>query len=152
MVYTVKEKVLAYIVRDQGGRRELLVFDHVDFPDAGTQVPAGSIDPGETPEEGVLREVFEESGLTGLAIISYVGRFAYDHHEHEQLDQRHVFLLRAPGPLPHSWVHVVSAGVGDTGLRFRYFWIPVADARGLLAANQGVYLDGPVSAKARPGQ
>jgi ADP-ribose pyrophosphatase YjhB (NUDIX family) len=122
-------------------------------PPGGCQAPSGARQNTsnilwtlhEAPEQAVLREAFEESGLTGLAIISYVGCFAYEHHEQEQLHQRHVFILRAPGPLPQSWVHVVSAGEGDTGLRFRYFWIPIADARGLLAANQGEYLGAALS-------
>ncbi|MDB4897912.1 MAG: hypothetical protein JWN15_4174 [Firmicutes bacterium] len=36
------------------------------------------MEPGEAPEHAVLRKVFEESGLTGPAITSYVGCFAYD--------------------------------------------------------------------------
>jgi 8-oxo-dGTP pyrophosphatase MutT (NUDIX family) len=35
--------------------KELLVFDHRDHPNAGTQVPAGRIDPGETLEQCLLR-------------------------------------------------------------------------------------------------
>ncbi|MFE3678054.1 NUDIX domain-containing protein [Streptomyces griseus] len=43
----------------------LPVFDHADPPEAGTQVPAGGIAPGEDPERAVLREVAEETGPTG---------------------------------------------------------------------------------------
>jgi hypothetical protein len=45
LAYPVKEKVLGYIIRENGARRELLVFDHVDFPGAGTQVPADTVEP-----------------------------------------------------------------------------------------------------------
>nr|WP_308370402.1 NUDIX domain-containing protein [Streptomyces sp. McG3] len=45
----------------------LLVFDHAGLPEAGTQVPAGGVAPGEDPERAVLREVAEETGLTGPA-------------------------------------------------------------------------------------
>ncbi|MCI0690634.1 NUDIX hydrolase [candidate division KSB1 bacterium] len=54
----LKHKVFAYITH---GHR-LLVFRHADFPKAGIQVPAGTIQPNERPDEAVLREVYEETG------------------------------------------------------------------------------------------
>jgi 8-oxo-dGTP pyrophosphatase MutT (NUDIX family) len=44
-----------------------LIFSHPDYPEAGLQVPAGTLEPGEHPEAGVLREAYEETGLTGFA-------------------------------------------------------------------------------------
>jgi hypothetical protein len=41
----MKLKVLAYITRNSS--REVLVFDHRDKPQAGVQVPAGTVDEGE---------------------------------------------------------------------------------------------------------
>jgi len=49
------QKVLAYVTWGD----KLLVFSHPDFPEAGIQVPAGTIEPGEEPEAAVLREAFE---------------------------------------------------------------------------------------------
>ena len=49
------KKVYAYITRAD----RLLVFRHVDFPEAGVQVPGGTMDAGETPEGAVLREAAE---------------------------------------------------------------------------------------------
>jgi 8-oxo-dGTP pyrophosphatase MutT (NUDIX family) len=63
------EKVAAFITRaSANGGRELLVFEH-DNPLAGIQVPAGSVEPGETPLSAVLREVSEEAGLTGVEVV-----------------------------------------------------------------------------------
>ena len=63
----VKDKVLCYVVRE--GR--LLVFRHTDYSyeEVGIQVPAGSIQPGETPEEAALREAREETGLKDFTIV-----------------------------------------------------------------------------------
>ena len=47
------DRVLAYVTRERDGRKELLVFDHRDQPDAGTQVPAGRLEPGEDVEAGL---------------------------------------------------------------------------------------------------
>ena len=45
-------KAFAYVTRGT----DLLVFSHVGMPEAGIQVPAVTIDPGETPADAVLRE------------------------------------------------------------------------------------------------
>jgi 8-oxo-dGTP pyrophosphatase MutT (NUDIX family) len=63
-------KVTAFITRDSAQGRELLVFTH---PDAGIQVPAGTMEAGETPEIAVLREVSEETGLTAVRLVAYLG-------------------------------------------------------------------------------
>lgn len=65
------DKVAAFITRDperDPGRRELLVFDHSN-PLAGTQVPAGTVEPGEELAVAALREAREESGLEGLLLV-----------------------------------------------------------------------------------
>jgi 8-oxo-dGTP pyrophosphatase MutT (NUDIX family) len=62
-------KAFAYITH----RDRLLVFAHPDFPDAGIQVPAGTMRPDETPEAAVLREAWEETGLDGLRIVRFLG-------------------------------------------------------------------------------
>ena len=46
---------------------ELLVFRH---PLAGIQVPAGTVEFGEAPEQAVIREVAEESGIRQSKILS----------------------------------------------------------------------------------
>ncbi|MEU9336629.1 NUDIX domain-containing protein [Streptomyces sp. NPDC048290] len=61
-------RVAAYVVR-QRVVPELLVFDHVDMPEAGTQVPTGGVRAGEGLEMAVLREVAEESGLPAVRVV-----------------------------------------------------------------------------------
>lgn len=70
-----KEKVVCYIVKD----KKVLVFRHVDFSyeEVGIQVPAGSIKPGETPEEAALREAREETGLDNFRIVEKLGETEY---------------------------------------------------------------------------
>src|SRR5438128_2640154 len=64
-----KQKVLAYITR--GGK--LLVFEHPFSPEAGIQVPAGTIEPDEKPEDAVLREAREETGLSAFRLGAFLG-------------------------------------------------------------------------------
>ena len=57
----VRKRVVGYVTRG----RDLLVFEHAGV----LQVPAGRIDHDETLEEGLLREVEEETGVTGLRVV-----------------------------------------------------------------------------------
>jgi ADP-ribose pyrophosphatase YjhB (NUDIX family) len=63
-------KVTAFVTRGDGLERELLVFRH---PRAGIQLPAGTVERDEPIEAAVLREVQEETGLTGIVIIAALG-------------------------------------------------------------------------------
>ncbi|WP_203333921.1 NUDIX domain-containing protein [Planococcus beigongshangi] len=57
-----------------------IVLVHVK--DRGFNIPGGHIDPGETPEEALLREVYEEAYVTGE--LAYIGAVRVDHTENEK--------------------------------------------------------------------
>ena len=95
-------KVLCYIVRDG----QLLVFRHADYDlkHVGIQIPAGSIRPGESPEDAALREAREETGLSQFSIARKLGETAYDitPYRHE-IQHRHVFHLQVHEPTERRW-------------------------------------------------
>jgi 8-oxo-dGTP pyrophosphatase MutT (NUDIX family) len=66
----IVEKVTAFITRPTAAGPELLLFEH---PNAGTQIPAGTVEESEAPGEAVLREAEEETGLSPLVIQKYLG-------------------------------------------------------------------------------
>jgi 8-oxo-dGTP pyrophosphatase MutT (NUDIX family) len=114
---------MAYVTRERDGRTELLVFDQVGDPEAGTQVPAGRIDPGETLEEGLLRELHEEAGIDAAKVVrelSILGDWVRASPYEE-----HAFELRADPDLPESWDHVVHGDGEDAGMVFRFRWVHV---------------------------
>lgn len=59
------EKVTAFITRPSQDGHDLLLFEH---PHAGVQIPAGTVEDGETPVEAVVREAAEETGLSPSAL------------------------------------------------------------------------------------
>jgi 8-oxo-dGTP pyrophosphatase MutT (NUDIX family) len=119
---TRRQRVVAYITRERNGRTELLVFDHRDHPRAGTQVPAGRLDPGEELEAGLRREIAEEAGLTDVRVVRELPGFE-DHYTSRY--ENHGFHVVLEEDAPDEWEHVVVGGGDDAGLVFRYRWVPL---------------------------
>jgi ADP-ribose pyrophosphatase YjhB (NUDIX family) len=118
------DRVLAYVTRERDGRRELLVFDHRDHPDAGTQVPAGRLEPGEDLEAGLLRELDEEAGLADARIVRKFATFGPGDLPHGRSYTNHAYELESPGARD-EWEHTVLGDGDDAGLVFRYRWVPL---------------------------
>jgi 8-oxo-dGTP pyrophosphatase MutT (NUDIX family) len=134
--------VLAYITRaGRGGGKEMLVFEHVHVPEAGTQVVHGALHHGEDPDVGVMREAQEETGLQGLRIVRKLGVFEWRNAEWGCLFERHVYELAAPENVPETWDHYETDG-GMIEHRaeklFRFRWAGLAEAA-RLAGGQGLY-------------
>ena len=123
MTYT--QRVVAYVTRERDGRRELLVFDHREHPHAGTQVPAGRLEPGEELEPALLRELEEEAGLPRARIVRKVATYRPGELEHGRGYTNHAYELEAPGA-PDAWEHTVVGEGDDAGLVFVYRWEPLA--------------------------
>jgi 8-oxo-dGTP pyrophosphatase MutT (NUDIX family)/ribosomal protein S18 acetylase RimI-like enzyme len=138
---THKEKVLAYITRQGSKGLDLLVFEHRDIPEAGIQVPAGTVDPGESVSFALLREVQEESGLEFKDPGNLLGSFKWFQEDRNELHNRNVFHLIAPADVLDEWVHIVKGHDEDVGMAFKYYWIPLADAITRLAGKQGIYVE-----------
>jgi 8-oxo-dGTP pyrophosphatase MutT (NUDIX family) len=115
-----KRKVLAYIT--QGDR--LLVFRQPDYLSWGIQVPGGGIEPGEDHDLAVLREVFEETGLREVAIVSYLGSLFTARPEH--MRELHCYHLAVTQPTPERWRHYEMHSTSRVGpIAFDFFWVPI---------------------------
>src|SRR5262245_34921836 len=97
----IKQKAFAYITQ----KNRLLVFEHPRAPEAGIQVPAGTIEPGEPPEIAVMREAREETGLSGLRLHKFLGTAERDMSDFgiAQIHQRHFFQLICEVETPLTW-------------------------------------------------
>jgi 8-oxo-dGTP pyrophosphatase MutT (NUDIX family) len=130
-VRTVR-KVVAYVTT---GPR-LLVFRHTDYPEAGVPVPAGMIRDEESPEEAVLREAHEETGLDGLKLVRRLGRQQLDMSRFgkREIQDRTFFHLTTTAPGPELWPHEERDPFGDeVPVRFECFWASLPDGVPTLA-------------------
>lgn len=135
-------KVVAYITREINGREELLVFRHRDNPEAGVQVPAGTVEEGEDVDAAVAREAGEETGLHGFQVQRKIGVFMYDNKETGRLNERHVYHLLAPEGTPDTWQWIETGGgrvSSEEGYVFLFSWADFTSGIEL-AGNQGDYL------------
>lgn len=112
-------------------RGRLLVFRHPE--DGNMQLPKGTIEPGESPEFAVRRELLEESGIDHAGALISLGTLQRDceagvegnTHRHPQL--WHLFLIHAEGPLPEHFDHVAMGSPEEDGLVFSFSWLAPED-------------------------
>lgn len=146
-IYGIRQRVACYVTRTTERGEELLVFDHRDDADlieegadpSGTQVPAGGMTRFESITDAALREVGEETGLTGLSGLTFVEQVGFvelgldDPGGPSMTTYVHV---TAPGGGADSWEHAVGGDGEDAGLVFSCRWEPLplgfelADAQG----------------------
>jgi len=89
-------------------------------PLAGCQLVKGSIEPGESPAEAALRELYEEAGIAGAHLVVDLGLWAAN----EELQVWSFHLCESVQPLPNAWSHRCADGGGHV---FEFFWHPLAD-------------------------
>ena len=137
---TLRQKVLAYLTH--GDR--LLVFSHPHAPEAGIQVPAGTLKDGERPEDGVLREANEETGLSRLRLARFLGESLRDMAEFgiDQIHHRRYYHVVCEEDPPERWRHLESdpSDGGPAPIVFEFFWARLPDEVPELAGAQGEML------------
>ena len=140
---TVQRKVFAYVTK--GDR--LLVFEERGFERGGIQVPAGSPHAGETLEEAVLREVEEETGLTSLRIVRFLGDCPFDNAVWglDSVHHRFFYHVECEQDTPETWSHeekepsIVSPGTPER-IIFDFHWIKIPDGIPELQQGHGMFL------------
>lgn len=125
------EKAYGFVVREGDEGRELLVFEHAGMPEAGLQVPGGTVkvEAGETPLQAVAREVLEESGLP---LGGWEGAAAFEANGQKW----HCFVTTPALVLPDTWRCEPLGPERAQGLRFEYRWTPLEGGDALAGAQE----------------
>jgi 8-oxo-dGTP pyrophosphatase MutT (NUDIX family) len=130
---TFVPKACAYVTRDDGS--QLLVFEGPHH--AGRQVPKGTVEPGETPHEALVREVNEESGLrvedpSPVAADLWLrrpGRVYVRYFFHVEVEERR-----------ETWSHNVTGSGTERGDVYRFSWLDLPTDT-LFALDLDAYVD-----------
>lgn len=123
------EKAYGFVLREGAEGQELLVFEHAGIPEAGLQVPGGTIEKGETPLQAVAREVLEESGLP---LGDWQEAATFDH-------EGSLWRCYATTPaivLPDAWRCEPLGPERAKGLRFEYRWVALAGGEALAGGQE----------------
>ena len=124
---TLKRKAFAYITH--GDR--LLVFRHSAAPEAGIQVPAGSVQEGERPEDAVMREAREETCLLDLVLVRSLGEHRRDMSDFglDETHHRSFYHLRCTSEPPTTWRHYERdpSDGSSAPILFEFFWARLPD-------------------------
>lgn len=111
-------KVCPVLLRQSDAGMQILAFRH---PLAGCQLVKGTLEAGETPAEGVLRELAEESGIDHAVVVQKMGELRLP----DVAQHWHIFLCQPSQPLPDTWTFFTTDGGGHI---FTFFWHDLARA------------------------
>jgi 8-oxo-dGTP pyrophosphatase MutT (NUDIX family) len=109
---------------------KVLVFDQPDYPEAGVQIPGGTVDPGEKLEETLERELVEETGVSFKGKRSFINSRVITHPVTGNEQREHTFCIEVSADsLSETWTHNVTGGGEDEGINFRYYWEEFSKAK-----------------------
>ena len=135
----LRQKVYSYITYQD----KLLIFSHPDFPEAGLQVPGGSVKPGESTEAAARREALEETGLHGLRLVRCLGEQAraMADCDLDEIHQRSFYHFECTQSPPEVWRHNEEDPFDGSPapIVFELFWVKL-DAVPSLISEQGYLL------------
>jgi 8-oxo-dGTP diphosphatase len=136
----IRRKSFAYITY----KSQLLVFRHVDFPEVGIQVPAGTVRPGESPEAAALREACEETGLQGLRLANFLGEQVRDMSDCGLTEVHHRFFyhIECRSEPPAVWRHAEEdpSDGSPAPIVFELYWVNLPDGVPPLTTDHGFML------------
>jgi 8-oxo-dGTP pyrophosphatase MutT (NUDIX family) len=118
----IRRRAVVYATRERDGTTELLTIECVDYPEDGIQLPAGRIDHDESLEDGLWRELAEETGITRARLIRELPDFECTY---ETFSRNHAFHVVVEQETPDQWEHRVHGKGADSGLTYICRWMPL---------------------------
>jgi 8-oxo-dGTP pyrophosphatase MutT (NUDIX family) len=125
----MRRKVTALITRPGHAGPEVIVFDH---PVSGYQLPAGTVEDGESFAAAARREAWKQTGALGLELVRELAVCTL------RGEDRHIFHLRATIDLPDAW----RVATPDSGGQVWWCsWMRIDDAHELVHEHGRDWLD-----------
>ena len=125
-------------VLDTRGR--VLTFTQRSAPSAGMQIPAGTIEPGESPAVAARRELQEETGVAAAdGLIHFADSLEDMRGFRDEIHSRTWFITTAEGFPSAPWTHVDSRSDADD-IVGEFTWTDTRAAASSLVAGQAAQL------------
>lgn len=131
------KKAFGYVTRFKEGQKQVLVFQH-SIPEAGIQIPKGTVEPGESTYDAVIREVQEETGLDNFTVEAFIAEDLFEYKE-GVVHHRFFYEIQTMDDR-EAWDYKPTGGGGEIGLTFHFFWIHAHDEVKLVKGH-GDYLN-----------
>lgn len=138
LIMITKQKAFAYITY----QNKLLVFIHPNSPEAGIQVPAGTVKDGEDTAVAAMREAVEETGLTNLTMQSFLGEATYHHKPMKEMHHRFFYHLTLNTEPQATWQHVETDPCSgeEPAILFEFYWVDLTQEDPNLIAQHDAFL------------
>ncbi|TFD99467.1 NUDIX hydrolase [Jeotgalibacillus salarius] len=118
---TAFKKAYGYITRVKDEQVQILVFRHKDIPEAGIQIPKGTVHENEDTYDAMIREIQEETGIQHFEVKELL---AEDFWENVDGAMHHRYFYKVVcKKTADEWSHNPSGGGAEKGLTFQFFWI-----------------------------
>jgi len=113
----------------------LLVFEHTRAPEAGIQVPAGTMEPGEVPVDAAFRELREETCRTSFEITDFLARRQLVEVRQGRNERHDRWFFRAvpTQAMPEEWMG--GEWLPGGWEPFHFYWITRALAETVLTPD-----------------
>ncbi|NMH68313.1 NUDIX domain-containing protein [Bacillus sp. RO3] len=118
---TPTKKAYGYVTRVRDKRTQVLVFRHKGIPEAGIQIPKGTVNQGENTFNAVIREMKEETGIQRFEVEKLI---SVDYWETDDgaVHNRYFYKIVCH-EMADEWEHNPTGGGEEKGLTFQFFWI-----------------------------
>lgn len=112
------KKVYGYVTRIKDGRTQILVFQH-PIPEAGIQIPKGTVNAEEDTYNAVIREIEEETGLKNFEVDNLIAEDYWKNND-GAIHNRFFYKINVSN-VPDEWDYEPTGGGDEEGLTFNYF-------------------------------
>ncbi|OXS59576.1 8-oxo-dGTP pyrophosphatase MutT (NUDIX family) [Bacillus sp. V-88] len=115
------KKAYAYVTRVRDGRLQVLVFQHKDIPEAGIQIPKGTVKEEEDTYSAVIREVKEETGIQKFEVEKLISADFW-RNDDGAMHNRYFYKIVC-NEKADAWEYNPTGGGEEDGLTFQFFFI-----------------------------